>query len=495
MSVRESFFSKLKMLNEATLNANATSNTGKRHIQTYIDPFLPGKERHGSETHVLEKGHNDLPKGTKLTFKGKKTIGGKTHVLAVHSKSNKSVAIPISKIRKPSDKDGKHNEEHAVKRLWNHFSSGKGKGKSSMSLEDMHKEIDAAQTDRNHPLHIRNAEEHEFSGRISGNNTKAGTTESRKRAKQTYYNNLRDAAHTIHAMRNHPDFADHWKNGDQLEHAGKAKPKLSKHYTDRGVKGAGATSKGDALIIRSKGKSKGVKALSFKKTGGSQLMSSSPAEFHAIYSHAMKRAGIHSAEKEEVLKKARTHLEKGQHAKANKIIQGLHNKHPELIHHVTHEALSGQGKFASEDGRATHVAEIGTNAKVMTTKEFMKAHKEPIDRLRPRVRASKHGGVQSTVSLETPKLPKRQKKGLPMNIKENFYAKLEHLREEQLNELRGKGTVDKKEMQKHIRRKHDIAWEKTQRIRKEKKSSGPADTKNMDKYRNRLARMHNKLDK
>jgi hypothetical protein len=77
-----------------------------------------------------------------------------------------------------------------------------------------------------------------------------------------------------------------------------------------------------------------------------------------------------------------------------------------------------------------------------------------------------------------------------MNIKEKFYAKLE-----QLNELRGKGTVDKKEMQKHIRRKHDDAWEKTQRIRKEKKSAGPADTKDMDKYRNRLARMHNKLDK
>ncbi len=81
-----------------------------------------------------------------------------------------------------------------------------------------------------------------------------------------------------------------------------------------------------------------------------------------------------------------------------------------------------------------------------------------------------------------------------MDIKENFYSKLEQLREEQLDELRGKGTVDKKEMQKHIRRKHGEAWEKTQRIRKEKKSAGPADTKDMDKYRNRLAKIHNKLD-
>jgi hypothetical protein len=47
----------------------------------------------------------------------------------------------------------------------------------------------------------------------------------------------------------------------------------------------------------------------------------------------------------------------------------------------------------------------------MTTKEFLKAHKEPISRLRPRIRKSKHlGGTKATGSLETPKLPKRKKK-------------------------------------------------------------------------------------
>lgn len=126
-----------------------------------------------------------------------------------------------------------------------------------------------------------------------------------------------------------------------------------------------------------------------------------------------------------------------------------------------------------------------------------------------------------------------------MYIKENFYSKLENLREakkpswekegswskqmkkqekyamkkltpkakaardaaaekkleeEQLNELRGKGTVDKKEMQAHIRKKHGKAWDDTIDIRRQKKSAGPADTKDMDKYRNRLAKMHNKLD-
>jgi hypothetical protein len=46
----------------------------------------------------------------------------------------------------------------------------------------------------------------------------------------------------------------------------------------------------------------------------------------------------------------------------------------------------------------------------MTTKEFLKAHREPISRLRPRIRKSKHlGGTKATGSLETPKLPKRPK--------------------------------------------------------------------------------------
>lgn len=71
------------------------------------------------------------------------------------------------------------------------------------------------------------------------------------------------------------------------------------------------------------------------------------------------------------------------------------------------------------------------------------------------------------------------------------------LGEEQLNELRGKGTLDKKdkeELQGRIRKKHGEAWTETERIRKEKKSKGSEDTKKIDKYRNRLAKIHNKLD-
>jgi hypothetical protein len=77
-----------------------------------------------------------------------------------------------------------------------------------------------------------------------------------------------------------------------------------------------------------------------------------------------------------------------------------------------------------------------------------------------------------------------------MDIKENFQIKL--------NELRGKSSLsddERKELKDRIRKKHGKAWNDTIDIRKEKKSAGPADTKDMDKLRNRLAKMYNKLDK
>ena len=131
-----------------------------------------------------------------------------------------------------------------------------------------------------------------------------------------------------------------------------------------------------------------------------------------------------------------------------------------------------------------------------------------------------------------------------MDIKENFYAKLEQLREdydprakedkrkndkyikrrnkhglksgdwneksklinkkavtgldeEQLNDLRGKSSLSddrKKKLKGRIYKKHGKAWDDTIDIRKEKNSSGPADTRDMDKLRNRLATLYNKLE-
>lgn len=86
-----------------------------------------------------------------------------------------------------------------------------------------------------------------------------------------------------------------------------------------------------------------------------------------------------------------------------------------------------------------------------------------------------------------------------MDIKERFYANLNVLREEveQLDELRGKGTLsdkEKKELQDRIYNKHGEAWEKTKRKRKALGSKGSADTKDLDQFRNRLGAMYKKLE-
>jgi hypothetical protein len=65
--------------------------------------------------------------------------------------------------------------------------------------------------------------------------------------------------------------------------------------------------------------------------------------------------------------------------------------------------------------------------------------------------------------------------------------------EETLNELRGKGSVSKDDMKDHIMKKHGEAWEKTREKRKKNKSSGPTDTRDEDKHRDRLGKMYKKL--
>lgn len=68
---------------------------------------------------------------------------------------------------------------------------------------------------------------------------------------------------------------------------------------------------------------------------------------------------------------------------------------------------------------------------------------------------------------------------------------------EPLNELRGKGTLDKKDKEKlkdRIYKKHGKAWDDTKKKRKALGSKGSADTKDMDKFRNRLSAMYNKLE-
>lgn len=73
---------------------------------------------------------------------------------------------------------------------------------------------------------------------------------------------------------------------------------------------------------------------------------------------------------------------------------------------VHHEAITGQGKFKTEDGTATHVVTIGKNASVHRVDDFLNEHHEFMKT--PRASKGKHGEGSTAVRLDTPKKPKRR---------------------------------------------------------------------------------------
>jgi hypothetical protein len=282
----------------------------------------------------------------------------------------------------------------------------------------MHDEIERSKSNPEHPLHISKADKKEFVHGVNGLED-AGSSAVRERAAASYHKNLRDAAHSIRAMASHPDFKNHWKNGDTLDTAGRTRPELSDLYRESGVKGAGATSKGDAITVKMKsktGKHKGIKAISLKQGGSSQLMSSSPAEFRAIYTHAVGQIHGHDGKKpmspehqkhQKRVEDIRKHLESGDHVTAQTKLAKLHKDLDSsgLNREVHKEAITGNGKFKGDEGKATHVVTIGKDAKVRSVNEFMDEYEPHFKQ--PRATKGKHGEASTAVRLDTPKKPKK----------------------------------------------------------------------------------------
>ena len=324
---------------------NGSGKDAERHANKYVAPLAVSARSNPvdakSNLSLNSEIRNDKGKvignpGSKLVpIQGTtREIAGKHHTdfHVVHSDGTHTKAtIPHTSISVESEKTGKHNEEHAVIRAWNHFSEHFG-GKTP-SLKDMHDEISAAQKDKTHPLHISKVPKSEFVHGLNGHGDE-GSHAVKERAEHSYYDNMRDAAHTVAALAEHRDFKNHWKNKDILEGSGRSQPELSDLYKDAGVRGAGATSKADVITVRSRQPGhKALKLISLKKEAGSQLMSSSPAEFEGIYRHALKKhmeAGhISQAEHDthvKTVERIRKHLDNGNHEQADEMIQKLHNK-------------------------------------------------------------------------------------------------------------------------------------------------------------------------
>jgi hypothetical protein len=318
----------------------------ERHFAKYISPIAVaatgGKPTEASSNLSLSKDIRDH-KGKTVAQKGSKLVPIKNttrqiegilhsdfHIIHPDNSTTK-ITIPHTNVSVESEKSGKHVDEHAVIRTWNHFSDHYNG--EQPTVEEMHSEIDRAKSDPSHPLHISNIPKKEFTHGINGYGD-GGSEEVRKRAENTYYNNMKNAAHTIHAMAKHKDFKSHWQNKDILEGAGRTQPELSDLYKESGVKGAGATSKADVITIRSRSpEHKALKLISLKDEKGSQLMSSSPAEFEGIYRHALHRMkeeghitqNQHDAHTKTV-KQIRQHLDNGNYQHADSMIQQLHEK-------------------------------------------------------------------------------------------------------------------------------------------------------------------------
>lgn len=410
----------------------------ERHYGEYISPHSVGQREstEGRESPITTINHVTHPKtGEILAHAGSRVIpisgtrrvdeqGQHSSMFHVQHKdgSSSKVRIPHGNLKTETEKTGRHVDEHAVIRMWNHFSSsGRTHATPEEHIEHMHKEISKAESDSNHPLHISKVDKSEFTHGVNGYGD-GGSSSVRERAHQTYHKNLRDAAHTIASMSRHPDFRHHWKSGDTLEGAGRTRPELSDTYKKAGVKGAGATSKSDVITVKVRNRKtgqeyKGVKTVSLKQGGGSQLMSSSPAEFEAIYTHALNKAfGKNLSEARtltyrqamEHIKRIRQHLERGEHEHADRLIGELHDHLDKkgLLRHVAEEALTGRGKFKGVEGTATHIATIGKGGEVSKADDYLDRHMQYMKR--PRATKGKHGEGTTAVRLDTPKIPKNK---------------------------------------------------------------------------------------
>ncbi len=252
-------------------------------------------------------------------------------------------------------KQGTYNDEHAFAHLWNHAVGGKTK--IGHDHAKMTAEIEKAKKNPNPPLSFENAPSAGFQKGIRDES-----------ARDSYFKELHTAAHTVHALATHPDFKDEVKRGDKATVMGASKGKLSALWGKHGA--SNKTSKSDVAIGTT-----GIKTVSMKKGGGSQLMSAGPEENMAVHEHATNRMIEHGLIKKEHQKKILDHIKKaneyanqmkyyhhdekkqGEMRDAGqKHIDAAYKVHPELNEYVHHEAATGHGKFDSTEHRANYLA-------------------------------------------------------------------------------------------------------------------------------------------
>ena len=411
------------VLYEMAKNLSGSEGNFERHLKKYVNPHI---DNEGSPLKITTNINDNgiiIPKGSQVIPRVGSTEGrarvyrpsstNRPHISATVVRPNGYRShhfIPATSIETPTENDGKHNYEHAVRALWNFSTKNKNLvtgNDGKLNLDRLKSEVEKSKTDENHPLHHIHSSEDEFGGSVKNN----------EKAKKTRHLNLQAAAHTVHSLANHEDIEKHFHKGSEMTVSGSDKAPMTQLYHSERVKNdedrhnkakdkfdAGekerlgdsnlfpkqyttrSTRKGDAVVV-------GGVHISLKQTKA-QGSSGGASESSAIIKHSLnvmrtKKSYNDTPEKFEAavaethkrLDEMREHMNEGRHKKADKILQGIldnptwanHNGINQLHVHMAHESLSGAGKFkratakeqsetgsryTREQGPATHMATV-----------------------------------------------------------------------------------------------------------------------------------------
>lgn len=300
-----------------------------------------------------------------------------------------------------------YSDEHAHANVWNHMvNKGIAHDKDAMA-----KELQKAKTDKKHPLHFDNAKDEGF---VGGKKT--------KESHESYHAELETAAHTVHALANHKDFKKAVKEKHKAVVMGGARGTISDTWKKHGAT-KGAVSKADIAIKHpTNEKHEGIK-LSMKKGGGSQLMSAGPEENRAVHDHAAremldthpKYAKLPKKKKDEIHANIMDHMHKiEKHVNAmktasrdamqkhkndaQKLMNHVHDTHPELNHFVRKEATTGRGKFGHGSAHsASYLVKSSTKGKGAEVKHV---DEHDYSGSRPRIALPKGEGRSGNIKLD-----------------------------------------------------------------------------------------------
>jgi hypothetical protein len=254
------------------------------------------------------------------------------------------------------------NEEHVLAHAWNHL-VGKGVVRhGDDNTQRINKEVEKAQTDKDHPLHI--------------SNTPATMFRGGKKNKASYHAELKNAANTINTWSKHKKLKKAIEGKHQARVLGTEKGEVSETWQKHGATGSATrTSKSDLAIYDPKGKESAGINVSLKKAGGSQLVAAQSKENLALHHHAATtmieqhygdksekekkkiHAGImaHATTLSNMMKeqKGKPKAEQDEIVKrGNGMIKEFHARYPHLNYHLRKEAATGMGKF----NRSHHAA-------------------------------------------------------------------------------------------------------------------------------------------